>query len=72
MPYFTGGRPITLVLQLMYAFWELARQPETQERLRKEVTETYEGIKARGDQDFTSGDIDNMSYTNAVVKVSSI
>jgi len=54
----------------MYVFWELARRPEIQDRLRKEVMEAYEAIKARGDQDFTTGDIDNMSYTNAVVKVS--
>jgi len=54
----------------MCAFWELARRPEIQERLREEVTEMYEAIKARGDEDFTSGDIDNMSFTNAVVKVS--
>ena len=54
----------------MYAFWELARQPEIQERLREEVTKTYEASRARGDEDLTPGDIDNMSFTNAVVKVS--
>jgi len=54
----------------MSAFWELARRPEIQQRLREEVTEMYKAIKARGDEDFTSGDIDNMSFTNAVVKVS--
>jgi len=30
----------------------------------------YEAIKARGDEDFTSEDIDNMAFTNAVIKVS--
>jgi len=65
----TGGHPIIVVLQLMYTLWELARRPEIQDRLRKEVTETYEAIKERGDEDFTSEDIDNMSFTNAVVKV---
>ena len=54
---------------MMYAFWELARRPEIQQRLREEVTETYEAIQARGDEDFTSEDIDNMPFTNAVVKV---
>jgi len=54
----------------MYAFWELARRPEIQDRLREEVTEMYEVSRARGDEEFTSGDIDNMTFTNAVVKVS--
>jgi len=70
MLHSTGGHLITLVLQLMFAFWELARQPEIQDRLREEITEMYEAIKAQGNEDFTSEDIDNMSFTNAVVKVS--
>ena len=54
----------------MYALWELAKRPEIQHRLREEVTERYEAIRARGNDDFTPGDIDNMPFTNAVVKVS--
>jgi hypothetical protein len=54
------------------ALWELARRPEIQHRLREEVTKTYKMIRARGKEDFTPGDIDNMSYTNAVVKVSQL
>jgi hypothetical protein len=50
--------------------WELARRPEIQHRLREEVTMAYGVIKARGKEDFTPGDIDNMSFINAVVKVS--
>jgi len=57
---------------MTYVFWELARQPEIQQRLREEATEMYKAIKARGDEDFTSEDIDNMPFTNAVVKVSPI
>jgi len=53
---------------LMYAFWELAKRPEIQQRLREEITEAYEAVRARGDEDFTPGDIDVMSFTNAVVK----
>ena len=60
------------ILQLLYVFWELARRPEIQDRLREEVTEMYEAVKARGDEDFTSEDIDNMPFTNAVVKVSPV
>jgi len=37
--------------------------------LRKEVTEAYEKARARGDEDLTPGDIDNLPLTNAVVKV---
>jgi cytochrome P450 len=55
---------------MTYALWELARRPEIQQRLREEVTVTYEAIRARGKEGFTPGDIDNMSYTNAFVKVS--
>ena len=54
----------------MYALWELARRPEIQDRLREEATETYEASRARGDEDLTSEDIDKMTFTNAVVKVS--
>jgi len=58
----------TVSRALVYAFWELAMRPEIQDRLREEVTETYEAVRARGDEDFTPGDIDVMSFTNAVVK----
>jgi hypothetical protein len=49
--------------------WELARRPEIQRRLREEVTEMYEAARARGDEDLTPVDIDNLPYANAVVKV---
>jgi len=58
----------TVSKTLMFAFWELARRPEVQQRLREEVTEAYEASRARGNEDFTSEDIDNMSFTDAVVK----
>jgi hypothetical protein len=32
--------------------------------------EAYEAIRARGDEDFTPEDIDNMPFTNAFVKAS--
>lgn len=50
--------------------WELARRPEIQRRLREEVTEIYEAARARGDEDLTPGDIDDLPFVNAVVKVS--
>ena len=66
------GHPITLGLQLIFALWELAKQPEIQHRLREEVTEKYEAIRARGGEDFAPEDIDAMPFTNAVVKVSQL
>jgi len=49
--------------------WELARWPETQRRVREEVTAAYEAARARGDEDITPGDIDELPFTNAVIKV---
>jgi len=58
----------TVAGTLNYALWELAKWPEIQHRLREEVTKTYEATRARGNEDFTGEDIDNMTFTNAVVK----
>jgi hypothetical protein len=54
----------------MFALWELARRTEIQRKLREEVTDAYGAARARGDEDLTPGDIDNLPFTNAVVKVS--
>ena len=37
--------------------------------MREEVTVKYEAARARGDEDLTPGDIDNLPFTNAVIKV---
>ena len=37
--------------------------------MREEVTAAYEAVRARGDEDITPGDIDNLRFTNAVIKV---
>jgi hypothetical protein len=63
----TSDNPVP---QMTHGLWELARRPEIQQRLREEVTATYNAIRARGKEDFAPGDIDGMAYTNAVVKVS--
>jgi cytochrome P450 len=49
---------------------ELARHPEVQARLRKEIRETEAAIHARAGSDFTASDFDGMPYLNAVLKVS--
>ena len=40
-----------------------------QEKLRKEVTDTWTEVLARGDAGPTSSDFDKMKYTTAVIKV---
>lgn len=47
---------------------ELARKPEIQSRLRSEIRQQESVIHARGDAQFTSSDLDNMPYLNAVIK----
>jgi Cytochrome P450 len=51
--------------------YELAKQPELQTRLREEIIETRRKIKARGETDFTTNDLDAMPYMIAVMKVGS-
>jgi len=49
--------------------WELAKHRDCQEKLRAEINETLEKIKARGDPDFTANDFESMPYLVAVTKV---
>jgi len=53
---------------LTFALWELARHRDCQEKLRAEVNETLEKVKARGDVDFTTNDFESMPYLVAVTK----
>jgi cytochrome P450 len=52
-----------------WALLELARYPEVQKRLRKEIRETARAVNERGDSGFTASDLDSMTYLNAVLKV---
>jgi hypothetical protein len=54
---------------LAFALWELSKNRDVQERLRVEVTEMLEKIRARGDSDFSANDFDSMQYLVAVLKV---
>ena len=56
-------------LQLTFTLWEMAKHRKCQEKLRAEINETLEKIKARGDADFTANDLENMPYLVAVTKV---
>jgi hypothetical protein len=48
---------------------ELAKQPNIQHKLRKEIRRTEASIKARGGRDFEMKDLDGMHYLMAVIKV---
>ena len=54
---------------MTFGFWELAKKPRVQEKLRAEIMETLEKIRARGDSDFSVNDFDSMPYLLAVGKV---
>ncbi|KAJ2931308.1 hypothetical protein H1R20_g5845, partial [Candolleomyces eurysporus] len=60
----------TSATTLCWVLLELARHPEVQQRLRKEIRDTERAIRARGGSDFTASDLDNMSYLHAVIKES--
>lgn len=62
-------RSISIILQLTFALWELAKNRHTQETLRKEVEEKLRKIRSEGGDDFTPDDFNSMPYLLAVVKV---
>lgn len=53
---------------LSWGLLELAKHPEIQTRLRKEIHEIEASIKARGRVSFIAADLDNMPYTQACLK----
>ena len=54
---------------MTWGLWELAKHRDCQEKLRAEINETLEKVKARGDVDLTASDLENMPYLVAVTKV---
>ena len=55
---------------LTWALQELSQQPEVQEKLRQEINDTWNKVRARGGTELSSTDLDKMEYTVAVIKVS--
>ena len=49
--------------------YELANHPADQERVREEVKAKRAKITAQGQRDFTSTDLESLTFTNAVIKV---
>ena len=50
----------------------MAKNRDCQEKLRAEISETLEKVKARGDAEFTANDFETMPYLVAVTKVRGI
>lgn len=51
---------------LSWFLWEIAKHPESQERIRSEIAAFR---KQRGEEQPTATDLDNMTYTQAALKV---
>ncbi|OBZ79093.1 hypothetical protein A0H81_00288 [Grifola frondosa] len=53
---------------LCFILYELARHPDVQERVHAEVSSMLSAVSARGDAEYTMGDLDGMHYILAVLK----
>lgn len=58
----------TTASTLSWMFWELAKHPEYQERMRKEIREMRAVVTARGDNRFTMEDLDSMTTVMNALK----
>src|SRR6266850_4053418 len=56
----------TTASTLSWFLWEIAKHPESQERIRTEVAAFRE---QKGEEQPTAADLDNMTYTQAALKV---
>jgi cytochrome P450 len=59
----------TTALSLSWLLFELSRHPKDQQRIRDEIDAARANIRARGDDDFTISDLENMTFMNACLKV---
>lgn len=60
----------TTASTLSWMFWELAKHPKYQNRMREEIRATRAAIMARGDDRFTIDDLDSMTTVLNAIKVS--
>ncbi len=58
----------TTATTLTWYLWELAKHPESQERIRAEIIATR---AKNGGQELSIADLDNMTFTQATLKVHS-
>ena len=69
MAAFTLAGHETTASTITWLLYELARNPDVQEKLRTEIAEKRAEVNARGDQDFTPEDLDSMELLQAVISV---
>ena len=55
---------------LTFLFYELARKPEYQERMREEIRQLRAKVADRGDTEFTTEDLDTLTATMNAIRVS--
>ena len=58
----------TTSTSLSWGLLELAKNPEIQKRLRKEIHDMEASMNAHGRSQFTANDLDSMPYTQACLK----
>jgi cytochrome P450 len=56
----------TTANSLTWFLWEVAKHPESQGRIREEIADFR---RRRGENPFSAVDLDNMTYTQAALKV---
>ncbi len=61
----------TTASTLSWMFWELAKHPEYQAKMRAEIRATRAAVLARGDTSFTIDDLDSMTSVLNAIKVCS-
>jgi len=60
----------TTASSMNWVLWELSKDPEYQAICREEIAHVRSQVIARGDEDFSLADLENMPYVTAVIKVS--
>lgn len=58
----------TTAKSLTFALWELAKNPDIQDKLRAEVNEGWKKVISRGDEEFVAKDFETMPYLLAIGK----
>ncbi|OJA16485.1 hypothetical protein AZE42_08915 [Rhizopogon vesiculosus] len=58
----------TSSLSLTWLLYELSKHPEDQQRIRDEIKAARAQAETRGDDDLLPSDLNDMSFTNAVIK----
>jgi len=65
---FTGHE--TAASTMDWLLWELSKDTEYQALCREEITRIRSEVVARGDEDFSIEDLENMPHVTAIIKVS--